>query len=71
VTQIGSRAKALRERRGESREAVARRADISTTTYFRIEKGENEPSLATLIGIAAALEVTLDELVSDEPVSAA
>jgi transcriptional regulator with XRE-family HTH domain len=63
VTQISARAKALREQRGESQEAVARRADIATATYSRIENGLNEPSLSTLVKIATALEVSLDELV--------
>jgi transcriptional regulator with XRE-family HTH domain len=66
VTQIGDRAKAIRERRGESREAVARRAEIPYTTYWRIETGQNSPSLDVLVRIAAALEVTLDELVGTD-----
>lgn len=62
MSQIGERAKAMRERRRESQEIVARRADISTSTYSRIESGLNEPSFSTLVKIAAALDVTLDEL---------
>jgi transcriptional regulator with XRE-family HTH domain len=70
VTQIGQRAKALRTERGESQETVARRADISTATYSRIEKGLNEPSLETLRRLAGALDVSIDDLVGG-PIKAA
>lgn len=70
MTQIGPRAKALREQRGESQEAVARRADIATATYSRIENGLNEPSLATLVKLAAALQVSIDDLVGHTPTAA-
>lgn len=70
MTQIGQRAKALRTERGESQEAVARRADISTATYSRIEKGLNEPSLETLRRLAGALDVSIDDLVGG-PIKAA
>jgi transcriptional regulator with XRE-family HTH domain len=45
---------------------VARRAEIPYTTYWRIETGQNGPSLDVLVRIAAALEVTLDELVGTD-----
>ena len=67
MTQLGLRARAIREQRGESQEAIARRADISVATYGRIENGHNSPSLDTLVSIAAALEVTVDQLL--EPVA--
>jgi len=64
MTQIGLRARQLRARRGESQEAVARRADISTATYIRLENGKGQPSLDTLIKVAEALQVTVDELLA-------
>jgi transcriptional regulator with XRE-family HTH domain len=67
MTQVGQRARAIRERREESQEAVARRAGISWTTYTRIENGHGEPSLPTLRAIAAALEVTPGELLDPIP----
>jgi transcriptional regulator with XRE-family HTH domain len=62
MSQLGNRIRVLRQQRGDSQEAVARRADIATGTYSRIENGLNEPSFSTLVKIAAALEVSLDEL---------
>ena len=65
MTQIALNAKHIREQRGESQEAVARRANITTATYSRVENGRNAPSLDTLVRIAAALEVSLDDLVGE------
>lgn len=65
MTQIALRVRTIRAQRGESQEAVARRADIATATFSRIENGRNQPSLDTLIAIAAALEVTVDDLLAE------
>jgi transcriptional regulator with XRE-family HTH domain len=70
MSQVGLKARSIREERGESQEAVARRADITTATYSRIENGHNEPSLETLRRIAGALDVSIDELVGG-PIKAA
>jgi transcriptional regulator with XRE-family HTH domain len=71
MSQIGNNARTIRLRRGESQEAVARRADISTGTLIRIEQGYNEPTIGTLTKIAAALEVPVAELLANdtEPVA--
>ena len=69
MTQIGLRAKQIRTARGESQETVARRADIATGTYLRFENGHNQPTLPTLEKIAAALEVTVSDLVEGQPVA--
>jgi transcriptional regulator with XRE-family HTH domain len=55
----------LRERRGTSREALAYHAGITGPSLARIELGQANPSWATVRGIAAALEVTLAELVAE------
>jgi DNA-binding XRE family transcriptional regulator len=52
----------LREQRGLSQEAVARRAGISLNSYARIEGGLANPSWTTGRAIAEALDVTLEEL---------
>jgi transcriptional regulator with XRE-family HTH domain len=63
MSQIGQRAREIRQRRGESQEAVSRRAGLALTTYSRIENGHNEPSMGTLQAIARALEVAPGELI--------
>ncbi|HXD54706.1 MAG TPA: helix-turn-helix transcriptional regulator [Solirubrobacteraceae bacterium] len=52
----------LRERRGESQEALAYRAGMSGGTLARIELGQASPSWATVRDIAKALEVSLVDL---------
>jgi transcriptional regulator with XRE-family HTH domain len=64
MSQIGLRAKEIRQRRGDSQEAVARRAGISITTYVRIENGHNQPSIPTLRKVADALGVEVAELMA-------
>jgi transcriptional regulator with XRE-family HTH domain len=67
---IGVHLKQIRLARDESQEAIARRANISTATYSRIENGHNEPSVDTLRRLAGALDVTVDELIGG-PIKAA
>lgn len=49
---------------GRTQAEVARSAGIAPNNYARIERGEVVPSGYTLWRIAAALGVTVDELVS-------
>jgi transcriptional regulator with XRE-family HTH domain len=65
MSQIGPRLRRLREERGLSQEAVARRADISHGTYVRTELGNTTPSIATAQKIADALGVSLTDLTGD------
>lgn len=55
----------LRLQRDLSQETVAHRADISYTTLAKIEAGRSNPTWATVCRVAAALEVTLAELVAE------
>jgi len=61
---LGKYIRALREAEGVSREKLARRADIATHTLWRIEFDLSQPQLDTLIKIAAALQVSVDELLA-------
>jgi transcriptional regulator with XRE-family HTH domain len=70
MSQIGDRTRTIRERNGYSQEYVARAADVSTSTIQRLETGRNVPSLDTLIRVAAALDVSLGDLVNGEGVVA-
>lgn len=54
--------KTRRVAKGWSQEALARKADVSTSTVARIEQGVFEPRLDIARKLAGALECTLDEL---------
>ncbi len=57
--------KKIRKKKGWSQERLAREADISYQTLIKIEQNRvKNPKLQTLIKIARALNVTLDELVN-------
>ena len=57
--------KKFRNKKGWSQERLSREADISYQTLIKIEQNRvKNPKLQTLIKIANALDVTLDELVS-------
>ena len=54
----------LRIKKGLSQEKLARLADISNNTLVKIEMGmAKEPTITTVIKIANALDVSIDELV--------
>ena len=45
-----------------TQEQVAERCNVDTTTYQRWENAERKPSAKNRVRLAAALEVSLDEL---------
>ncbi|GBD34191.1 HTH-type transcriptional regulator SutR [bacterium HR34] len=55
--------KKLRQQKGWSQEKLAREAGISYQTLIKIERGYiKNPKLETLIKLAKALKVSLDDL---------
>lgn len=52
-----------RERRGLSKYAVAKQSGLSEQMVGYVERGMRNPSLETVLRIAAALEVDLGEVV--------
>jgi len=59
--------KALRNQKGWSQEKLAREANISYHTVIKLEqRGTKNPRIETVIKLADALEVSLDELVGRE-----
>jgi transcriptional regulator with XRE-family HTH domain len=59
--------KALRTQKGWSQEKLAREANISYHTLIKLEQsGIKNPRIETVIKLADALEVSLDELVGRE-----
>jgi len=56
--------KKFRKKKELSQDRLTKMADITLTTLVKLESGANEnPTINTLIKIADALEVSLDELV--------
>jgi len=56
----------LRTKKGLSQEKLARLADISLNTLTKIESGfAKKPTIQTVVKLAKALDVSLDELVKE------
>lgn len=60
---VGERVRLTRRLAGLSQVIVSKRAKITQSCLSKIEVGESAPSLATIVSIAAALGVSVAELV--------
>jgi transcriptional regulator with XRE-family HTH domain len=60
---VGERIRAARLRANLTQEAVALAAETDRPSVVRIERGQQSPTLDTLIRLAAAIGVPLHELV--------
>ena len=60
---IGKRIREIRKKKGLTQVALAELSGVEPSNISHIERAATKLSLPTLIGIANALEVTLDELV--------
>ncbi|MCE9621002.1 MAG: helix-turn-helix transcriptional regulator [Actinomycetia bacterium] len=67
TTEFGHRVRARRERRGLSQMALAELAEVHFTYISDIERGVRNPSLITMVKLAAALDTDLGKLVKDLP----
>lgn len=63
---FGKRLKKLRERAGITQEALARAANLSTSSVSKLEQRDLDPSWSTVLSLAKALGITTDEFASDE-----
>jgi transcriptional regulator with XRE-family HTH domain len=68
---VSARLRAGRNKSGMSLRALARSVDLSPSLISQIETGKVNPSVGTLVALATALEIPLDELFSDELENAA
>lgn len=59
---LGKAIRQLREKQGATQEAVAHKAGVTAATYGLIERGQSNPTWATLSDIAAALSVSMVEI---------
>lgn len=60
--KLGIRIKKLREERNLTQEKLAERATISLDYLGKIEVSINRPGLVTLLKLAEALDVSMEEL---------
>lgn len=60
--QMGNQIQKIRKRKGLTQEKLAELADLSVPYISHIERATKKPSLGTLLKIAAALDVTANEL---------
>jgi transcriptional regulator with XRE-family HTH domain len=61
---VGLAVRRVRKQRGSSQEELAWQADLDRTYISGVERGLRNPSLASLVKIAEALEVRLSRLVT-------
>lgn len=66
LTGLGKRVREIRERRGMTRKAVARDADVSERYLSQLETGEGNISIILLRRVASALDVSLLDILSPE-----
>jgi len=64
---VGQRLRILREERGISMRALARRSGLSANALSMIERGLTSPSVSTLNKLASALEVPITAFFRQEP----
>ncbi len=60
----------LREARGLSIRALAHKAGVGYVSVFRIEAGQQDPTLSMLVRLAKALKVTVADLIGEGKLSA-
>ena len=64
AAHLGRNIRQLREARALTQEQIARLAGVPRATWANLESGAANPTLAVLHRVAAALQVTLEELVA-------
>ena len=65
LKKIGQRIREARNERKISQERLAEMASLSSTYIGRLERGEKQPSLATLVMLSECLQVSLLDLLID------
>jgi len=55
----------LREARGLSIRSLAHKAGVGYVSVFRIEAGQQDPTLSMLVRLAKSLKVTVAELIGE------
>lgn len=66
MSELRNRLKELRINRGLQQKEIADKIGVSPASYSLYERGEREPSIATLKNLAYLFNVTLDSLLENE-----
>lgn len=69
--ELGFRVLRLRRERRWTQSDLGRRARVAPKTVGRLERGQHMPDVVTLAAVAAALGVTVQDLLAPVPVAAA
>jgi transcriptional regulator with XRE-family HTH domain len=64
---FGARLRALRQAKGLTQEDLAHRAGLVAGNVFRLEGGYREPYLSTVMSLASALGVRVEDLCAEIP----
>lgn len=62
IVRLGKRIKKLREATGKSQQVFADEADFDKKTLLRIEMGQTNPTIDTLISISKVLGIKVKDL---------
>ncbi len=65
IQRFGKQLQQLRTSRGLTQEQLAVTAGLSRTFLTRLELGQHDPSLSTLVRLAKALKVSVTELLGE------
>ena len=65
IQRFGKQLQRLRTRRGLTQEQLAVTAGLSRSFLTRLELGQHDPSLSTLVRVAKALRVSVTELLGE------
>jgi transcriptional regulator with XRE-family HTH domain len=66
MSTLPERLRQLRQQTGLTQEALARAVNLSVGTVSKLEEKAIDPKLSTVVALARALGVTLDELAGDD-----
>ncbi len=64
LVKLGSAIRSIRKEQGLSQEKLALHAEIDRSYIGRIERGDNNVAFLTLERVAAALDISVEELLS-------
>jgi transcriptional regulator with XRE-family HTH domain len=64
----GNKIRTIREVRGYSQEYVAAKLNIAQNTYSKLETSQTKMTTEMLEKIAAVLEVSMNDILSEEPI---